>query len=459
MLIRGAEIHGHGTADLRIAGDRIAAIGALEALENEPVVEAHGNLLLPGLHDHHIHLAGLAAQRVSVDCGAPDITDQDALRRALDRPGSGWLRATGFHESVMGGALPDVATLDALAPDRPLRMQHRTGRMWFLNSAALDILLATAPPPPGLERGAEGFTGRLFDEDGWLQQALGALPPDFAPVSAELARQGVTGITDMTPRNDASIARHFSQQFACGALRQHPVLAGSLALAADEPGTWRRGPAKLHLHEAALPDFETTLAFIEAAHAQRRGVAVHCVSEVELVFALALFESAGSRFGDRIEHVSVASKDLVARMADLGLWACVQPHFIAQRGDHYLAEVDPHHHPDLYRLATLRQAGIAMAGGSDAPYGMTSPWQAMASAVARSAASGVIIGAGEALSPEQALALYLADPLDFSRERRIAVGEMADLCLLDRPWRSARENLAAVSVARTWLSGTLVHGA
>ena len=54
------------------------------------------------------------------------------------------------------------------------------------------------------------------------------------------------------------------------------------------------GPAKPHLHEAALPPLEEARTFVSAAHDQNRAVAIHCVSEVELVFALALLEAAGA---------------------------------------------------------------------------------------------------------------------------------------------------------------------
>lgn len=457
MLIRDAEIFGRKRCDLRIEGARIAEIGSLPASPHELVIDARGGALLPGLHDHHIHLAALAAQRSSVQCGPPQVTDADALFRALQVPGSGWLRAIGFHESVLGGALPDAAMLDRIVPDRPLRLQHRTGRMWLLNSRALDELLAVAAPPPGLERGGNGFTGRLFDEDAWLQRALGSLPPDFGEVSAELARFGVTGVTDMSPRNDAVIARHFAQQRAQGRLVQSPVLAGSLTLAEAEQDGWRLGPLKLHLHEAALPDFDEALGFIRAGHAQGRALAVHCVTEVELVFTLALIEAAGAVPGDRIEHVSVASPELVERMAALGLQTCVQPHFIAERGDRYLADVEPRHHNDLYRLRTFREAGLSMAGGSDAPYGSADPWRAMAAAVSRRTPSGALIGPGEALTPEEALALYLADPLDLSQTRGIAPGRPADLCLLGLPWSEARSRLSSADVTATICAGVLVH--
>lgn len=452
MLIRRAEVWGFGPADVRLLGNQIGEIGALASRPGEAVVDAAGGALLPGLHDHHIHLAGLAARAVSVPCGPPEVTTPDELARQLRRPGNGWIRGIGYHESVMG--LPDARALDRLVPDRPLRIQHRSGRLWLLNSRALEEL-GRAEPPPGLDR----EKGHLFDEDRWLQAALGSSPPDFARISAELARFGVTGVTDMSPRNDAANAAHVSRQVAAGALLQHCVLAGELSLAEAAPGDWTLGPVKLHLHEAAFPDFDETASFIAAAHDQERGIAIHCVSEIELVFALAVLEQAGARAGDRIEHASVASPELVARMVELGLAVCVQPHFVAEHGDRYLADVEPQQFSDLYRLRSLIDAGIPLAGGSDAPFVSHDPWQAMAAAVSRRTREGQIIGAGEALTPEEALSLYLTDPLDLTRQRRIAPGEPADLCLLNRPWSAARETLSSAAVRATIVSGNLVYQA
>jgi predicted amidohydrolase YtcJ len=451
MLIRNAEVWGRGLADVWIEGGRIEAVGRPPSKPDETVMDAAGGALLPGLHDHHLHLAGLAVRTASVACGPPTVNTAAELAAQLQRPGEGWIRGIGYHESVMG--LPDARALDRLVPDRPLRMQHRSGRLWLLNSMALAELLTRAAPPAGLDRDS----GHLFDEDRWLQQALASQPPDFAAVSAELARFGVTGLTDMTPRNDPTMAAHFSRQIASGALVQHIVLAGGLSLAEAPAGPWSLGAAKLHLHEAALPAFEDAIAFTAAAHRQSRAVAVHCVSEVELVFALAVLEEAGVRPGDRIEHASLASAQLIARIAALGLAVCVQPHFVYERGDRYLADVEPRDRGDLYRLRSLAEAGIVLAGGSDAPFASADPWEAMAAAVARQTRNDRVVGPAEALTPEEALALYLADSADLARQRRVAKGEAADLCLLDRSWSDVREDLGAAVVRATFVSGRLVH--
>jgi predicted amidohydrolase YtcJ len=457
LLIRDAEVPSHGRADVLVEAGRIARIGQGIEAGACRVIEAGGGALLPGLHDHHMHLAGLAVRAQSVWCGPPDVLDAEQLARALAHaPGSGWIRGIGYHESVLG-TLPDARELDRFVSDRPMRMQHRSGRMWLLNSAALELLLGCGEPPPGLEREQGRWTGRLFDEDAWLRRALGSFPPDFSCVSRQLAQMGVTGVTDMTPQNSLEMAAHFTRQREAGALRQSVTLAGTLELGDAVQDAWTLGPLKLHLHEAELPTFEDTVAMISSAHQKARAVAIHCVSEVEIVFAMAILESAGVHPGDRIEHASIASGEHIAQMACMGVAVCVQPHFVAERGDRYLLDVEPRLHADLYRLQSLLRAGIPLAGGSDAPFASADSWAAMRAAVHRQTAAGRLLGPEEALSPEQALALWLADPSDLQRQRKLEAGAPADLCLLDRSWAEARPRLMADDVALVLASGEVVH--
>jgi predicted amidohydrolase YtcJ len=448
MLIRGAELEGGEIADVRIAHGIVAAVGRVQRRSDEPLIEATGSLLLPGLHDHHIHVAALAASLSSVRCGPPQVTDFDSFIACLQVPGNDWIRATGYHESVAG--MLDAATLDRIVAHRPVRVQHRSGRMWFFNSAALDVLLSRSAPPSGLDRAA----GRLFDDDGWLQRTLSSTPPSFEAVGAMLARWGVTGLTDMSPRNDAFMARHFIRETAIQALPQRVLLAGKLEL--TEADTNRRvqlGPAKLHLHEAALPPLDEAASFIRLAHDRRRNVAIHCATEVELIFALAALTDTGVTSGDRIEHAAIAPESVIADIASRGLAVVSQPHFIRERGDRYLKDVEAYAHPLLYRLRAFLEANVTLAAGTDAPSGAPNPWASMAAAVSRHTQRGTPIGPAEALTPEQALDLYLRAPQNLSQRRRVVVGAPADLCLLDRSWAAARESLASVQVRATLVEG------
>ncbi|HMN47048.1 MAG TPA: amidohydrolase family protein [Povalibacter sp.] len=455
MLIRRTELFGAGIADVRIDAGIVSAIGDLTALPSEEVIDAAGGLLLPGLHDHHIHVAALAASLTSVRCGPPDVNDAEAFAARLRTSGTGWLRGIGYHESIAG--MLDAATLDRFVTQRPVRLQHRSGRMWFFNSAGLELLLSHGDAPPGLERIDGRYTGRLFDEDAWLRRTLGSSPPSFAPVGSALARVGVTGLTEISPTNDAAMGRHFMHETRSGALPQRVLLAGSLSLShGDTGGKVQLGPAKLHLHEANLPDLDTATQFIRHAHDADRGVAIHCATEVELVYALAALRDAGVKSGDRIEHASVAPDDAIEEIARLNLAVVTQPHFIRERGDAYRTDVEAASQRLLYRQRAFLDAGVTLAGGSDAPFGHYDPWAAMAAAVDRRTQQGAIIGASEALAPEEALDLFLRVPDALDRRRTIAVGVVADLCLLDRPWSRARSALSSACVRATFVGGVRV---
>lgn len=452
MLITAARLFDGRLVDVTLNEGRIA-----DLVDHQPGrggdIDARGGLLLPGLHDHHVHIAATAATLASVRCGPSDVTDEAGLFHTLaGAAGSGWLRGIGYHESVAGRI--DRAWLDAAVPDRPVRLQHRSGRMWIFNSVGLDLLLAGREPPPALDR----VTGWLFDADRWLRDALHGMPPDLSLVSRNWSRWGVTGLTDMNPENEPADATRFSALRREGTLAQRVTVAGRATLAGMAPNPWVAvGPLKVHLHEAHLPAYDTLTGAIDEAHRVGRGVAIHCVTETELVFALAALREAGPDAQDRIEHASVATDELVTQIAALGLSVVSQPNFVAERGDAYLADIAPSEWSHLYRLRSFLAAGVPLAGGTDTPFGMADPWAAMAAAVTRRTAAGVPLSLHEALTPEEALGLFLADPMALSRQRTVAVGAPADLCLLTQDWEVVRADLGDARVAATIVGGRCVH--
>lgn len=461
-LLRDVEVAG-ARCDVRLRGGRIHAIGAgLEHAPDERVLDAGGGALLPGLHDHHVHLMALAAALDSVRCGPPEVGDARALAETLARaarradPDRG-LRGVGYHESVAGDL--DRHGLDRLGPAVPVRIQHRSGVRWILNSLALARLgpIDPADRPPGLELDAAGEpTGRIDRADAWLRGRLGEAPlPDLAPVGLRLTRHGVTGVCDATPGNDPAVLHIFREAGARGALPQRLLVMGRPGLPSTAPDDRvQRGAVKVMLDENDLPEHAALVERIAASHRDGRGVAFHCVTRAELVFAASALEEAGCTPWDRIEHASVAPPDCVAWLARMPLAVVTQPNFLRERGDAYLASVPPRDRPWLYRGRGFREAGIALAAGTDAPFGHDDPWRAMRAAVDRRAASGAVLEATESLTPEEALALFTS-PLESPGRpaRRLAVGAVADLCLLDRPWAAARERLCADDVAATFIAG------
>lgn len=457
MLIRNAEIHFTERADVRIANGIVVDIGsALFAAPDESVIDARGNALLPGLHDHHLHFMAYAAALDSVRCGPPQVADAEQLGRALrDKAGGrmGWIRGVGYHASVAGDI--DRHWLDRVVADMPVRIQHRSGRLWILNSRALELLGDIADSP--LERIGGEYTGRLYDADDWLRARIGRQLPDVRAASLQLARFGITGFTDTSPGNDPATFELFAQLQHSGDIAQNVLMMGGADLIhCAAQARLRIGATKVHMHDSELPDFEALCATVRRSHVDTRPVAVHCVTLTELIFTLNAFRDAGTVDGDRIEHAAIAPPDVVEQIAQLGLIVVTQPNFIAERGDAYLHDVDAADRPWLYRLRGFIDADIRLAAGTDTPFGAADPWAAMQAAVTRGTPGGAQIGTSEALSPEDALQLFLGDPaMPGSGCNRIELGQHADLCLLDRSWSQARADLAAVGVHATWFRGRL----
>ena len=244
----------------------------------------------------------------------------------------------------------------------------------------------------------------------------------------------------MTPHNSNDTLALFRTLQADGTLLQHVRMAGSISLVCDNRKQRTHvGETKIHLHESAFPPFERLCEIVETSHATGRPVAIHCVTEAELVFALAALSEASVQAGDRIEHASVTPPELMEQLRELDLTVVTQPNFIAERGDAYLADVPPREQDWLYRCRGFLTTGIGLAGGTDAPFGDADPWNAMRAAVTRTTKSGELLGPSECLTPEQALALFLGSSAAPTTPRRITVGERADLCLLTAPWSQARE--------------------
>ncbi len=400
-------------------------------------------------------------------CGPPLVRDEDGLRHTLSNSpdgGDGWIRGVGFHESVCTAL--DRYWLDRACPDRPVRIQHRSGMLWVLNSRALEQLgiAESETLPQGAERTSSGqLTGRFYALDAWLGARLGLRRPSLAVISSQLACCGVTGVTDAGARNGPMDWRALDTARRRGEIRQRLVVMGDerlTALVGTVHDALEVGPLKIYLREHELPALQDVVERVVDAHEHGRRVAVHCVTRAELAVALAALEESGSLRGDRIEHAAVSDEEAVERIAALELTVVTQPHFIAERGSHYLEQVDPDDIALLYRAGAFRRRGVRLAAGSDAPYGCADPWFAMRAAVSRRTDGDVVIGADEALPPAEAVALYAGGAHDpGSGSIAPSIGDAADLCLLDVPWDTALENLDARHVALTLCGGEVIYAA
>ena len=295
ILIRNVAVRGHPGLDVRAGPELILDVGrSLARRSADEVLDAAGGEVIPGLHDHHVHLRAAIAARQSVDvsaAGSP--ADFDVIVSAAGAAASPptWLRIAGWNEHAAGPL--DRQRLDALTGQVPVRVQHRSGAMWVLNSPALPRPVDSCDLP-GVERDDDGApTGRLLRMDDWLRDRLATLPAarasgsfavGLAEYAAEAALAGVTGFTDATPGRDQTDVAEFTQLAESGAIPQRLVLMGPPSL--REPGSARitLGPQKLILDDATLPTASDLAATIAGApgRAASCGALRHCRAAARL---------------------------------------------------------------------------------------------------------------------------------------------------------------------------------
>ncbi len=382
-------------------------------------VDAEGCVVLPGLHDHHIHLFALAAAQQSIDCSPAATPDAASLANALHNAGvraDGTVRGFGYFQSTAGELTRDI--LDAFRSDVPIRIQHRSGVAWFYNSAALQRV--------GM---ADHVDGRLFRADVELAMRLETKDPhadpatmDLGPTSAMLAAYGVTHLTDATPfDSDAGLASLVSQHNS-GQVVQHLGVMGSPAanLATNLATATRstlRPAAKIMLDENRSPSFDSLCAQIILARSKSLAVAIHLTDRSTTWLALAALAELGSVAGDRVEHGSVLDTHAISQCAALGLTVVTNPSLASERAVDHAANTEPDDREHLWRCGSLIDAGVAVFGGTDAPYGSANPWASIRAAVDRtisthintSAANGsaaLRIGSDRDLTPTEAIGLF-----------------------------------------------------
>lgn len=443
LTLRNVELGG-AIVDVRISGGSVEFIGPnLPARPDDDEIEARGGAVIAGLRDHHLHVLAVAARLASVAVGPEDVAGPSAFERVLRAAAlRGPVRAVGYHESVAGDLDRDV--LDRIVADVPVRVEHRTGGLWVLNTQALQISGIESRTDSRVERDTfRRPTGRVWRGDEMLRGST--TPPRVTAVGEQLAKYGVTAITDATATNDAVTVARLRE------LPQRVRIMGPLDLAFEDDDFIECGEVKLVLDDEALPSFDDAIDSVRNAHTVGRGVAIHCVTLVQLRFAIEVLRSAGVR-GDRIEHASVAPPDAIADLRALSLAVATQPSFVAVRGDDYLRDVEPRDVPALYPTRSLLTAGVPTMGSTDAPYGPLDPWAAMRAAVERTAGRGAVLGRNERVSAWAALGL-------FGGNRSLHPGSPADLLLLAAPLRDVLARLDAHDVVATMVAGEVVHDA
>lgn len=479
-------------------------------------VDLAGRSLVPGFIDAHVHPLVMSVFELHLRFdharSVADVLDAvaDAAREG-DDVGPTAAPVVGFQLDDLLLAerrLPTAAELDAAADGRPVVLVRRDGHHAVGSTAALR---AVGLDHPG-RRIAGGYVA--FDEAGTPTGLVGenavaellALLPEVTMDTLEagrvrwterLVRQGVTAISAICQTSPEGPSGPAGELEAVGwselvarvpfdvqtiLVTPDPAVVASYREVATlhDPAAGRRVDAvKIFLdgtlggasacmhapfadrsHTAGMRTMgdDEVYARMVAAHTAGLQVCVHAIGDranhaTADLFHRLLREHPGPH-RHRVEHASVLDGHTVARFGEDGIACVVQP--ISLRSEaHWLADrLGPERLTRAYPFRTLLDAGVVVAGSSDAPVEDTDVLAAMDAAVHRRG-----LADHQAIDPVEALALYTTGASTARSTEAtlgsLAPGQRADLVVLGGDLATA--DLAALPVEATFIAGVEHH--
>ena len=508
-----------------IRGGRITFVGMRTDLRphlgpRTEVVELHGETLLPGFQDAHVHPieGGMLADR----CDLHDLADAPAYVEAIARyaashPARPWILGGGWTLTAFPRGEPTRAALDEAVGNRPAMLESNDGHVAWVSSRALEragITRDTADPPDGRivrdERGEP--SGTLLDGAMTLvsrhvpEPTHDELVAGLRAAQAQLHRLGITAWQDAhvepaqlaTYREAASTGWLSARVIAAlwwerrAGLEQIEAFESLRADAAI--GRLRADSVKLMLDgilesrtafmtgrylgsdgDGGVPFIEPRLLREAVAELDRRGFQAHfhAIGDAAVRLALDAVEEARRRHGPsdcrpHVSHLEVVHPDDVPRFAALGVTANIQPFWAVdddQMRDLRIPVLGPHRVAWQFPFGSLRRGGARLAGGSDWPVTTPNPLLEIEVAtrrVAPDARDSEPFLPDEALGLDEALAAFTigsayVNHLDHETGT-LEPGKSADLVLLDRDLRDAGAGpIGDATVAATFVAGERVH--
>jgi len=501
-----------------VRGGKIIAVGEKEACAAaqekgyEPV-DLQGCALLPGFIDTHLHPVLLIFFALNCDLdGAKSMGElQHGLREALSKKsGDSWLVGLNFDEqNLREKRVPDRHDLDRVSPDRAVVVIKHDGHSVFTNTRAIEtagVTASTPDPEAGIiEREADGYPSGVFREMA-AQLILNAMPMPEMDVLVDgahrtfnrLAALGLTSLGVVLQTGDegpAGSAGAFDVPAMQLFLEHCPQSLYSLLITSDingldglkgsslNSGANRLGGIKLfadgtfgsstaYMSEAfsdnpqkqgmLMHPPEELYRRMAAAHNAGWQVCIHAIGDaanrlcVELYGRLFKeFRRSGCRH--RIEHASIMDNETMVELSRLGIVVSTQPMFIHSEKDWLRRRLGDERCKTVYPFRSFLDAGIKLAGASDAPIESQDVLQAIYCCVTREG-----FEPQQRISVEEAVRIYTLDAayaqFEDGIKGSIVPGKRADLVALsDDPFQVKPDRIRDIRVVRTVAGGKVVY--
>ena len=499
---------------------RITAVGTTKSISRlgaVSVIDARGQMVVPGFIDAHVHFIDGGMGLASVQLRDAR-TKAEFIGRIRDYartlPKGAWITNGDWDHTNWGGELPTRSWIDSVTPDNPVYINRLDGHMNLANSLALTAahLSRDVKDVAGGEivRDAAGeLTGVLKDN---AQGLVYAVMPDPSPQVADraldaameyVASYGVTSVHNMgDARTDGTwldlaiferarkAGRLKTRIYAVTPLAQWERLRDTVAARGRGDDWLRIGGLKgfvdgsLGSHTAAMFDGFTDKPsdrglFItppESLYARTRGadkaglqVMVHAIGDRAIATQLDIYERVAKENGPRdrrfrIEHAQHIGPRDMSRFAKLGVIPSMQPYHAIDDGRWADNVIGRERASRTYAFRSLLDARALLAFGSDWFVAPPRPLEGIYAAVTRRTLDDKNPGGwvpAQKIGVEEALRAYTYGGayagFDEANRGTLVIGMLADFAILERDITTIPpEQIRAVRVMRTVVGGRTV---
>ncbi len=212
---------------------------------------------------------------------------------------------------------------------------------------------------------------------------------------------------------------------------------------------------------------EELTALLLAAWRADRDVVCHAIGNLGIETVVGAIEDAVQTMPEgrarvRIDHAIFLTAELIARIADLGVWVVAQPSFLWDRGGAPAPDRATDETILMRPFASALRAGVKQAFSSDYPCGSNAPLLGIAAAVTRASREGRVAAPEEAVSVSAALEAYTLGAARAAGIDAVAgsleSGKRADLLVLSsNPLECPATQLASIQVLQTWMNGVRLN--
>jgi predicted amidohydrolase YtcJ len=508
-----------------VKGGKILCTGSSAELAplagtDSTVIDLEGKTVTPGFVESHCHpsMAGLK-MCFEVDVKqAGTIDDVIALlqQKAATLPKGSWVKGFGYNDQRLKEKRhPTRRDLDRATVDHPIFLGRTDGHLAVVNSTALDlagVTSDTADPDGGrLDRDPRTGepTGVLREVAQTIVKAL--IPPytvaefreGILAACDQLAGWGITSFHDAAVGREAMTAyqellaenrlplrvgmmipgipllefRGYLDELKTMGIRagfgnDRLKIYGIKFMCDGSLSGWTAALYEPYANEpgeygitVVSPD-ELTAGIVEAHKAGLRPV-THAIGDRAIDIVLDAIEKALEAKPDpdhrmSVEHCTLPTMDAIDRMKALGVLPSSSVGFIYELGPAHLLGLGAERMKNYFPHKTYLEKQIISVGNSDWFVTSGNIAQQIYGVVTRKSYTGEVVGAGQAISVNDALRLYTINGAYAAFEEdikgSIEAGKLADLAVLDRDILSIPpEEIKEMKVEMTIVGGEIVY--